>query len=278
MKLRAAVAVWMMCVVSLAFVNSPAVAAAGPNGVAISLRPCRWQGTANRRPGLLRADHARGTKSPASRADHESRRRHGPYLVGLPLNLPEQKRKQVGAWIALSVTRVHVHPQHAAVVSVVLHVPTGTPAGQYVGGVTAFVPSRRSHSTSLGANRDGSILLQLRRVVAVEVTVPGSSLSRFKISRVNPKRRPDAVYLIAHIRNAGTLLLKGQGHLWVWQQGRRKPVVSANLTVDTTVPRTTVLYLVFWSTHPMPGSYRYSIAVSWAGGHVQHSGQFVWTR
>lgn len=53
MKLRAAVAVWMMCVVSLAFVNSPAVAAAGPNGVAISLRPSEGRGRPIAGPGYF---------------------------------------------------------------------------------------------------------------------------------------------------------------------------------------------------------------------------------
>lgn len=99
----------------------------------------------------------------------------------------------------------------------------------------------QTRSVPSGGFRYGlRILLQLRRVVAIEVTVPGSSLSAFKISKVNPKKRPDAVYLIAHIQNAGTMLLKGQGHLWVWKTRVRKPVVSVNVTVGTTVPHTTV--------------------------------------
>jgi hypothetical protein len=195
---------------------------------------------------------------------------------GVSYNLPQQKRKRVGAWIALSTSRVVVHPGRASVVAFTVRVPASTAPGQYVGGLTAFVPAPRSGPPSGPHQRSGAIILQLRRIVAVVVTIPGPAYGRFAVSRVNPKQRPDAVYLIAHIRNTGTILLKGQGTLWMWKQGRKSPVLTKKLLLDTTVPQTTVLYPILWARHPANGVYHVTIQVSWDGGHTTR--KFTFTR
>lgn len=196
---------------------------------------------------------------------------------GVSYNLPQQKRKKVGSWMALSSSRVVVHPGRAAVVGFTVHVPANTAPGQYVGGLTAFVPATGSTAGSANHRRDGAIILQLRRIVAVVVTVPGPAYGRFVVPRVNPKQRPDAVYLIAHIRNMGTILLKGQGTLWMWQQGVKKAVLTTKLTLDTTVPRTTVLYPILWAKHPKAGVYHVTILVTWDGGKTTRKFTFSWT-
>lgn len=196
---------------------------------------------------------------------------------GVSYGLPQQKRKKVGAWIHLSTAQVRVHPGRAAVVSFSVTVPAHTPPGQYVGGLSAYVRTRKTAAIHGRQQRDGSILLQLRRIVAVVVTVPGPAFGRFAVLKVNAKQRPDAVYLIAHIRNTGTTLLKGQGHLWLWKQGVRKAILSQPLSLDTTVPRTTVLYPIFWSRHPAPGTYDATVTVSWNGkGKATRKSMFSW--
>lgn len=197
---------------------------------------------------------------------------------GISYNLPQQRRKHVGSWLKLSVNKVAVHPGRAALVPFTVHVPMNTPGGQYIGGLTAYVPVNRSGAKGPDVRGAGSIILQLRRVVAVVVTVPGQSYSRFTISHVNATKRPDAVYLIAHIRNTGTTLLKGQGNLWMWKQGMSKPVLKTPIAIDTTVPNTTVLYPVLWSKHPAPGIYHVSITVGWGrNGKTTRKSTFVWS-
>jgi hypothetical protein len=192
---------------------------------------------------------------------------------GVSYDLPQQRHAAVGAWIATSLKRVALAPQKATVVTLTLHVPAGTSSGQYVGGVTAYVPTT---ATVRGSGRhNGAIQLQLRRVVAVVVTVLGPAFGRFSIGSVKAKHRPDAYYLITHIHNTGTMLLKGQGHLWVWRQGVRKALVSSALSVDTTLPHTTVHYPLFWSRNPPPGTYRYNVVLAWNGGRCTKTGVFV---
>jgi hypothetical protein len=185
---------------------------------------------------------------------------------GVSYGLPQQHRKHVGAWLKLSMSRVLIHPGRAAVVPFSLSVPAKTKPGQYVGGLTAYVPAHKSKASQAKRGKGGAIILQLRRIVAVVVTVPGASFGRLKLAKVNAKQRPDAVYLIAHIRNTGTTLLKGTGHLWMWKQGVKQPIMSVPLTLDTTVPRTTVLYPILWAKHPQKGTYRVTATVSWEGG------------
>jgi hypothetical protein len=192
---------------------------------------------------------------------------------GVSYDLPERRRKMVGAWMALSTPNVRLGPRKATVVTVTLRVPAGIASGQYVGGLTAFIPTT---AASRGSNsRDGAIQLQLRRIVAVVVTVPGAEFGRFLIGWVKAKHRPDAWYLITHIHNTGTILLKGQGHLWVWHQGVKKAVVSSSVSVDTTLPRTTVHYPIFWSKNPPRGTYRYKAQLSWSSGESTKTGTFV---
>jgi hypothetical protein len=184
---------------------------------------------------------------------------------GISYNLPQQPRKHVGAWLRLSNKVFRLPPGKARVVGVAVTIPAGTAPGQYVGGLTAFVPA---------ATR-GSIIVQLRRVVAVVVTVTGGpAFGRFTIGSVRPKHRPDAYYVVTHIHNSGTILLKGRGHIWVWQNGRKSPVISARLKLDTTVPQTTVNYPVYWSKRPQPGIYAYKVSLAWTQGTTTSAGRF----
>lgn len=191
---------------------------------------------------------------------------------GVSYNLPQQPRRGVGAWIRQSAGRVRVASGQAALIALTVHVPSGTRPGQYVGGLTAFVPIQRARG---GTRRRGAIQVQVRRVVAIVVTVPGPRYGRFGVQTVTAQGRPDAYYVIAHLRNTGTMLLAAQGNLWVWRFGQRKAIIAAHLTIGTTVPHTDINYPVHWARRPPPGTYHFHIVVWWRGGKVVRSGNFV---
>ncbi len=196
---------------------------------------------------------------------------------GVSYDLPQKRSRAVGSWIKLAVRSAKIAAGRAILVPFSVQVPAGTPGGQYIGGLTAYVPVSSSR-TGKGAASNGAIVLQLRRVVAVVITVPGQEYGRFAVSRVNAKQRPDAVYLIAHIRNTGTMLVSGQGHLWMWKQGTRRAVLSVPIAVDVVVPRTTVLYPIHWASRPSAGKYSVTVTLSWAGGgKTTRKSSFIWT-
>lgn len=191
---------------------------------------------------------------------------------GLSYNLPQQPRKHVGAWVRMTTQKVTVAPGKGAVIPFTVHVPAGLKPGQYVGGLTAFVPVRIPGHQAHG--HVGSIQVQFRTVTAVEIDVPGSTVGKLSITKVQAQTRPDAVWVIANIHNGGDLLLKGQGNLWLWKQGQKNPVISAHLTLDTTIPHTTVHYPIPWTKVPAHGAYQYHLTVWWDGGSVSQAGTF----
>jgi hypothetical protein len=193
---------------------------------------------------------------------------------GISYNLPQQRRTAVGSWVRLSRGRVRLAPQRGTVVGFTVRVPRKARPGQYVGGLSAYAAGGKT-VTRRTAHASESLQLVYRRVLAIVITVPGAVASRFKISRVRPVRKPDAVYLMTRIRNTGGMLLSGNGHLWVWRHGRHKPVRSVALHVDTTVPRTSIGYPIRWSKHPPKGTYTYRVVMHWKGGQTKRHGSFV---
>lgn len=282
-------AAFSLCVASLLWhapSNAFASTTAPPAGKVV-LQPCDQQGNIVPGSGYFQINAAAGSSTQlyalvgnvgkkrftVSVAPVDAR--SGVY-GGISYNLPQQHRTRVGSWLKLSMSTVVVHPGRAALVAFTVQVPAGTTGGQYIGGLTAYVPAHVSAVSGAASQRDGSIIVQLRRVVAVVVTVPGQSYGRFAVSRVNAKQRPDAIYLISHIRNTGTLLLTGQGTLWMWKLGIKKPILKAPIALDTTVPTTTVLYPILWAKHPSPGTYSITISIKWAGGKTTRKSTFVW--
>jgi hypothetical protein len=185
---------------------------------------------------------------------------------GITPQLASQPRRLVGAWIHLSASKVTLGPNTGQVVSFTLQVPRHTAPGQYVGALTAFVPA---HNTRRG--RGFAFTVQTRLADDVVVTVPGPQRRRFQPAGVSAQRRTAGTYVIAHIKNTGTMMLKGWGYLWLWQPGRHKPVLAVPLHLDTTLPHTTVTYPLPLAKHPHPGRYSFELKVWWNGGQtVQH--------
>jgi hypothetical protein len=196
---------------------------------------------------------------------------------GVSYNLPQQARRQVGSWVGLSRTRVAARPGKGALVSFSLHVPAHTAPGQYVGALTAFSATSSQAKKRSGRGRSASFQVQLRRVVAIVVTVPGPLSHRFAVTQVTAEQHPTGVYAIVQIQNSGNALLAGQGNLWVWAQGQKKPVIFTHLQLGTTVPHTTVRYPIRWAIRPAPGRYTFRVVVWWQGGSTSRDGT-LWVK
>jgi hypothetical protein len=189
---------------------------------------------------------------------------------GISYGLPTAPRKLVGAWVHLPASKVSVDPQKGAVIPFTLVVPKGTKPGQYVGGVSAYVPSgirQKSGRTQ--------VTIQPRVVTAVEVNVPGPQVSRFAVNDVKSAFFGRSFYVVADIGNNGNTLLHGTGYLWVWQNGHSKPIIFHPISVGTSLPYSTVTCPIKWSAHPAKGTYRWTVKMSWAGGSTNRTGTFV---
>jgi hypothetical protein len=189
---------------------------------------------------------------------------------GISYDLPNAPRRAVGAWVRLPAGKVSVDSEKGAVVPFTLVVPKGTKPGQYVGGVSAYVPSGIRQTSG-----HTQVIIQPRVVTAVQVNVPGPQFSRFSVANVKPAFFGKSFYVVAHIRNSGDTLLKGTGYLWVWQRGRSKPIIFHAVPVDTSLPYSTITCPFQWSQHPAKGTYRWAVKMGWTGGATSASGAFV---
>ena len=188
---------------------------------------------------------------------------------GISLDLPNEPRRDVGSWVTLGRRSVALKPGKGAVIPLSVRVPARTRPGQYIGGLTAFVPiSTRQQRAGL------SITVQTRVALGILVTIPGSRAAHLALRGVGIERRPGVTYLIVHLRNSGNTLLKGWGHLWIWRVGSAHPIMDTALTLATTVPQTVVDYPIGWRRGPFPGQYTFSLTVWWKGGQVMQHGSF----
>lgn len=187
---------------------------------------------------------------------------------GVSYNLPEAARRHVGAWINVQQTELPLAPHKGAVVGLSVTVPDGTPPGQYVGGLSAYVPAVAPSTGHF------AITIQTRGVVAVEVTVPGPLTRRLTITGVHEERRPDSGYVVIDVKNSGNMLLKAAGTLLVTRPGDSQPLISGPVTLDTTVPHTAVHYPIRWMTSPPVGRYHAHVELAWRGGATSWDGDF----
>lgn len=183
-------------------------------------------------------------------------------------DLPAQPRRQVGRWIRLQRGVLPLNARQGAVVPFLVRVPRRVSGGQYVGGLSAYVPSSVRRIT-----RGMGLRVQTRVVDAVVVTIPGQMRASLRPVQVVATYRSNDLYAIVRIRNTGNLLLKGTGNLWLYAPHARRPWIHRAFPIDTTVPRTTVNYPVRWAHRVRPGTYRFVARLDWRAGTHQTPGR-----
>ncbi|MGI8825409.1 MAG: hypothetical protein ACR2JC_07170 [Chloroflexota bacterium] len=254
--------------------------AAGATGLPVMLRPCDANGTELDGPGYFVVTATPGTTTHLyALVGNKSQSRAIVSILavdaatgvygGVTANLGSEPRRLVGAWTHLSTGKVKLDPGKGEIVSFSLRVPKHTAPGQYVGALTAFVPA---HETRRG--RGFAFTVQTRLADDIVVTVPGPESWRFRSRGVTAELRTTGTYLIAHVRNTGSMMLKGWGYLWIWQPGRTKPILAAPLRIDTTLPRTALNYPLRLASHPRHGRYGFQLKLWWNGGHTAQHGSF----
>lgn len=251
--------------------------ASGATGLPVIVRPCDASGNQLDGPGYFVVTAAPGSTTQLyALVGNKSHDKAKVSIVpvdaatgvygGVTARLASQPRHEVGRWIHLSTGKVSLAPNQGQVVSFTLHVPKHTRPGQYVGALTAFVPAGVTQR-----GRGFAFTVQTRLADDVVVTVPGPQSWRFKPAGVRAQRRTVGTYVIARIKNTGTMMLNGWGYLWIWQWGRKSPVLARALHLDTTLPYTSVHYPLLLALHPRAGRYTFKLRVAWNGDHaVQH--------
>ncbi len=255
--------------------------ASGPNQTPVTVYPSDAQGNRISQPGWWVVTAKPGTTTQLYAVVGDVSNRPAAIRVlavdatdamfgGLAYNLPSARVHSVGRWIHLPTGNVSLTGGQGGVMPFKVVIPKGIKPGQYVGGVSAYVPSHDRQTSG-----KAQVIIQPRVITAVVINVPGPKFFRLGVKNVQAQWMSGAFYIVPHLFNNGNQLLKGNGFMWVYAPGHSKPIVAKAMPIDTTIPGQTFAYPLRWSSHPAKGTYHWLIKLHWNGGSTSKSGTFV---
>ena len=177
---------------------------------------------------------------------------------GISYGLAGQPLTKTGAWLTLSAARVALAPGEVRQVNVTVTVPSGAQPGDYVAGISTMIPIKKAAASSTASNKASlQVSLQTRRVIAVQVSVPGAAAPKLTISGVKAVPLPSGMELAIAISSPGGSFTSGSGSVSVASTG-----FARTFTLGLFVPGTSIAYLIpNWQTSPKAGAYPTSVVV-----------------
>lgn len=184
--------------------------------------------------------------------------RTGP-IGGVSYDLVGESLQRVGAWISLEDDSVTIPPGGQTVVGFSIAVPTEVAPGQHVGGLAIWRPEDESPEPSQ-TGTGASIIVKTRRVLAVQVELPGGIGPHLTITNVEPAARPDGLYLEIAIDHDGHKLTRGNGFIELASDSFRR-----DFLLDTFVPGTSIRYPIKWAEAAKTGRFRGHVEIHYDG-------------
>lgn len=176
----------------------------------------------------------------------------------------------VGAWISIGSPSLGLAPRATSTVTVRVDVPAGARSGTHLGGVAVTpsppVPNAGTQDGGVGAG----VRVGVRRVIAVEVTIPGPAAPELVVSGVEPAARPGGVHLLIDIANVGRGMTKAEGSVEIPGLGFRQAV-----RLDTFVPETSIAYPVRLTDTPTTGQWTGRVELRYGSQLATWEGQVV---
>ncbi|MDP9403149.1 MAG: DUF916 domain-containing protein [Actinomycetota bacterium] len=189
---------------------------------------------------------------------------------GVSYGLATEAPSRTGAWLALERTSIVLEPKASAVVPFRVKVPPEAGSGHHLAGISVAAPRAETGAGDAAAGQAGaSVDVQTRRIVAVQVNLPGPAEPEISIGGVAPTARPDGLYLEIAMENRGRGLTKGKGVLRVGEDFERP------FELDTFVPGTSIAYPIKWRAAAANGEYRASVEVRYGEQVASWQGAFI---
>jgi hypothetical protein len=189
---------------------------------------------------------------------------------GVTYGLPTDTAKHVGTWISFAQTQVTLKPDDSVEIPFTVNVPSDAPSGVNVGGLTAWIPAKKDNSTSTSEGFAAQIIIQTRRVIAVEVNLPGDSTPVLQIGGVTPVPRASGMDLDIAISNTGHGMAGGTASIDIPSIGFHK-----DFTVGDVLPGTSIAYPIQWATKPAEQAYDAKVSITYNGKTADWSGSFT---
>ena len=169
---------------------------------------------------------------------------------GSSFALETDKRAQTATWISLDKTSATLAPRASLTVPFRITVPADAVSGVHLAGISVLVPAAKDAAAEGGSKAGASVTVQSRRVIAVQVNLPGPADPELVITGVAPVARPDGLYLQVAVDNKGRGLTKGEGVVTLADDG-----FEQKFSIDTFVPGTSIAYPIKWTDKALDGDH-----------------------
>jgi hypothetical protein len=190
---------------------------------------------------------------------------------GVSYALPEEPRERVGSWITLERDEVRLEPGAATDVAFHVDVSRDAPEGVNLAGVAVWAPADTAGTPTTAAGQAGAAIdVQTRRVVAVQINLPGPAAPVLTITGVEPVARPDGLYLQIGVENEGTGLTTATGSIAVADGS-----LTEDFAIDTFVPGTTIAYPMKWAEAADNGQYQAEVTIDYGVHSTAWEGSFA---
>ena len=183
--------------------------------------------------------------------------------TGAQYGAPGSPKAQTARWISVATPQITLQSKQVRDVSFTVRVPSDTKPGQYLAGVSASVPvadGGPQHKAKPG-DAGFSLDLQLQRVVAVEIDVPGPRAPSLVVTGAEPKATPSGINLDIHMANQGNAFAHGKGVIRV-----ADTKTDYAFKIDTFVSQTAIVYPMAWTKNVVPGLHTVQVDLDYEGG------------
>jgi hypothetical protein len=193
-------------------------------------------------------------------------------LGGVSYALPDEPRERVGSWISFERDTVRLEPGASTNVAFTVAVPGDAPDGVNLAGIAVWAPTAETAATADAAagQAGAAIEMEARRIIAVQVNLPGPAAPLLAITGVEPVARPDGLYLEIGIENRGTGLTTATGSIVVADGS-----LDRDFAIDTFVPGTAIAYPVQWVAAADNGEYAARVEIDYDGRTVLWEGTYT---
>lgn len=189
-------------------------------------------------------------------------------MGGVDYASEEPATEATGSWITLEDRSIPLAPGGSTRVPFEIEVPEDAVTGVHLAGLAIWVEGAEEETA---AGTQASMSVQSRRVIAVQVALPGPAAPMLEIRGAQAEARPDGLYLGVDLYNSGTGFATGTGTVSI--EGREE---SGTFALDTVVPRTGTNFPFRWGGSGVPnGSYDVSIEIDYGTATASWQGEVV---
>ena len=191
-------------------------------------------------------------------------------LGGSSFALETDKPAQMATWITLDKTSATLAPHASLTVPFRITVPADAVSGVHLAGISVLVPATKDAVVDGGTKAGASVTVQSRRVIAVQVNLPGAADPELVITGVAPVVRPDGLYLHVAVDNKGRGLTKGDGVVTLAGDGFER-----KFSIDTFVPGTSIAYPIKWTEKALDGDHPAHVEIRYGDRVAVWDGTFT---